>query len=206
MTDGNEMLVPIEGKCMKQATLQEIRSTTRFSSAPLQTDRGSIVSLPADASLELPSRGASMVEGTINGFPFRAPLEANGEGHRLRISNSVEKAAGLGTGNVPVEITRVDDEPEVRVPLDLAEALAASPQAEVLWEDITPMARREWVRWIASAKQEETRARRIEVGIDKLLHGMRRPCCFPGLNWVNKDYDLTPDETWLPLPNSKRPS
>jgi hypothetical protein len=66
------------------------------------------------------------------------------------------------------------------------------------------MARRDWIRWVASAKQDETRARRIENGIDMLTHGKRRPCCFPGVNWVTKDH-VSPDETWIPLPSSKKP-
>ncbi len=114
-----------------------------------------------------------------------------------------QKAAGAKECDpVVLEITRIGDTPEVLVPIDLIEALSDSPEAATLWGEITPMARREWVRWIASAKQEETRARRIEVGIDKLTGGMRRPCCFPGLNWVTKDH-VTPEETWAPLPSRK---
>ncbi len=67
-----------------------------------------------------------------------------------------------------------------RLPSDLRHALASLPKALKLWEDITPLARNEWICWVTSAKQEETRERRIKVGIDKLLSGMRRPCCWAG--------------------------
>lgn len=136
----------------------------------------------------------------MHGFPFRAPVESNA----LRISESLRKAMGAKPNDeVAVELTRIGGEPEVRVPVDFQQALAASPKAKALWVDVTPMARREWVRWIASAKQAETRARRIEVGIDKLLHGMRRPCCFPGLNFVTKGL-VEPEETWVALPVAER--
>lgn len=193
---------------MKHAEMREIRSTIRFSTTLLQppdaSGSWSILTLPANASVELPSRVQTMVEGTIHGFPFRAALEPVGEGsHRLTMSDALRDAAGIGVGDtVTVEITRVDEEPEVRAPMDLLMALAAAPPAQALWVEITPMARRDWIRWVASAKQEETRARRVESGIDMLAHGKRRPCCFPGINWVTKDH-VTPDETWLPLPNSK---
>lgn len=49
-----------------------------------------------------------------------------------------------------------------------------------LWTGITPLARNEWICWVTLAKKEDTRKRRIEVGIDKLRGGMRRPCCWPG--------------------------
>ena len=133
------------------------------------------------------------------GFPFRAPIE----GGEISISQTLLKACNVKAGDaVTVELTRIGDEPEVMVPVDLQEALAAAPKAQALWKVVTPMARREWVRWIASAKQEETRVRRIEVGIDKLTKGMRRPCCFPGLNWVTKDH-VSEEETWAALPGTK---
>ena len=40
------------------------------------------------------------------------------------------------------------------------------------------MARWEWVRWVGSTRSESTRAKRVDVSIDKLRHGSRRPCCF----------------------------
>lgn len=193
---------------MKQATMQATKTTVRFSGSLTRRDdeggSGSLLNMPRELSAELSFRGTTMVEGTIDSFPFRAALESVGDdGHRLRIGKAVQDAAGAHEGElVMVEITRVDEEPEIRVPLDLLEAIEAAPQVQALWEEITPMARREWIRWVASAKQEETRARRIEVGIDKLRKGMRRPCCFPGLNWVTKDL-VTAEETWLPLPSSK---
>ena len=66
------------------------------------------------------------------------------------------------------------------LPTDFKNALIKTPQALTLWKDITPLARNEWICWIISAKLQETRNRRIKVGIDKLLSGMRRPCCWAG--------------------------
>jgi hypothetical protein len=147
----------------------------------------------------------TMVEGTINGFPCRAALEPNGNASRwLRVNKALQDAAGADVGDtVAVEITRVGEEPELRAPRDLRKALEAAPPAQALWAQITPMARRDWILWIISAKQEETRRRRIENACDMLASGKRRPCCMPGINWRTKDSDVTSDETWLPLPNSK---
>jgi len=66
------------------------------------------------------------------------------------------------------------------MPVDLRTALDTSSAAEAVWKDITPLARNEWICWIISAKKEETRKRRIVVGIDKMRKGMRRPCCWAG--------------------------
>jgi len=149
----------------------------------------------------------TVVEGTVNGFPFRAALESDGNGrHGLRVNKALQDAAGADVGDtVTVELTRVGEEPELRMPVDLRQALEAAPSAQTLWAEITPMARRNWILWISSAKQEETRRRRIENACDMLAGGKRRPCCCPGINWRTKDH-VTSDETWVPLPTSKRRS
>lgn len=67
-----------------------------------------------------------------------------------------------------------------RVPNDLLGAIRLALRAFAVWEDITPLARNEWICWIESAKKAETRARRIKVAQDKMKKGMRRPCCWAG--------------------------
>jgi uncharacterized protein YdeI (YjbR/CyaY-like superfamily) len=66
------------------------------------------------------------------------------------------------------------------LPDDLAAALVAQPAALAAWEDITPLARNEWICWVISPKKAETRAKRVNWGIDSLAEGKRRPCCWPG--------------------------
>src|SRR5438477_1013208 len=67
---------------------------------------------------------------------------------------------------------------EPRVPTDLRKALAATPKAKAQWSDLTPIARRDFISWIDSAKQPETRRRRIERAGSMLAAGKRRPCCY----------------------------
>lgn len=67
-----------------------------------------------------------------------------------------------------------------KVPSDLKEMLLSEPKVYDVWEDITPLARNEWICWITDAKKDETRAKRIQVGRSQMLAGKRRPCCWPG--------------------------
>lgn len=67
-----------------------------------------------------------------------------------------------------------------KIPKDLETAINSSPKVKSLWEDITPIARNEWICWVISPKKEETRKRRISVGLDKMSKGERRPCCWAG--------------------------
>ncbi|MGB7267480.1 MAG: YdeI/OmpD-associated family protein [Terracidiphilus sp.] len=66
------------------------------------------------------------------------------------------------------------------VPADLRQALLASAAARAAWEDITPLARNEWICWTTSVKKPETRKQHVERVCSELIEGMRRPCCWPG--------------------------
>ena len=97
---------------MKLANLKETKSTIRFSAKlfrPKATEptfanasasrrkigSWTLLTLPKNASAKLPSQGMTMVEGIINGFPFRAALEPDGEGSQwLKVSKALQDAAG----------------------------------------------------------------------------------------------------------------
>ena len=66
------------------------------------------------------------------------------------------------------------------IPVDLKKALQANPKAIERWEDITPLARNEWICWVTHVKKEETRKEHVERVVTELIEGMRRPCCWPG--------------------------
>jgi uncharacterized protein YdeI (YjbR/CyaY-like superfamily) len=72
------------------------------------------------------------------------------------------------------------------VPADLRKALIKAPRARAVWSDITPIARRDWIHWIVSAKQRETRARRISNACAMLAGGKRRVCCFDRSGFYSK--------------------
>jgi hypothetical protein len=128
------------------------------------------------------------IEGTINGFPFQATLEPDGQkSHWLKVDRKLRERAGADAGDiVTLEIAPAEEEPELKVPTDLRKALAAAPKARALWSDITPNARRDWIHWITSAKQAETRARRIKNACSMLAAGKRRVCCFDRSGFYSK--------------------
>ncbi|HLW83312.1 MAG TPA: YdeI/OmpD-associated family protein [Candidatus Acidoferrales bacterium] len=192
---------------MKAAKRQETKPAIRFSAKlarPKANEKSGTLTVSLPKSAKLPSRGITMVEGMINSIPFRIALEPNGKGtYCLRVNKTMREAAGADAGDtVTVEITRIGEEPEMRAPVDLRKALAADPVAQAGWADITPMARRDWIFSITSAKQPETRRRRIEKACDMLACGKRRLCCFPGIKWLMKE-NAKSCGMWLPLPNSK---
>src|SRR5947207_12114608 len=69
-------------------------------------------------------------------------------------------------------------ESEAILPTDLRKALVAAAKTKAQWNDLTPIARRDFISWIDSAKQPDTHRRRIERACSMLAAGMRRPCCY----------------------------
>jgi hypothetical protein len=161
-------------------------STIHFEAKLFQIGSWTLLRLPEDASAQLPSRSMTMVVGTINGAPFKAVLEPDGRyapgqqpSHWFRPDETLLDDASAKAGDtVQVSLEPSQEWIEPDVPEDVQQALATSPQAEAVWKDITPLARWDWIRWIRAVKTPETRQKHIDVALDKLTNGMRRPCCF----------------------------
>jgi hypothetical protein len=139
-----------------------------------------ILRVPRAASRKLPSRGLCMVDGTFNGRALQVPLEPDGTGsHWFSVSNTLLEAGRVEAGDcVSVSFEPMAQWPEPQVPADLAQALASDPQVRAIWLDITPLSRWDWIRWIGSTRNPDTRAIRIEKTLSKLRSGKRAACCF----------------------------
>lgn len=161
--------------------------------SPADQPRGttwSFLLLPKPASASLPTRGITTVEGTLNGHAFRANAEPDGrKGHWLKVTRAVRAGASAKPGDtVEVEIAPAAEQLELPLPADLRKALAAAPAARKVWQQITPAARRDWVQWITSAAQAQTRARRVHNACDMLGSGKRRVCCFDRSGFYSREF------------------
>lgn len=179
--------------------------TIRFKArlcVPAEGGDWTFLRLPQEASSRLPTRSMVSVDGTMNGFPFCATLQPDSEGgHWLKVESAWREAANAQPGNdVELEIHPAEVEPEPEVPDDLRKALSAAPAALAVWEDTTPVARRDWITWMAQGKLAETRLIRLEKMIDMLSKGKRRVCCFDRSGMASKAFHCpvaaldTPDE------------
>ncbi len=144
--------------------------------------------LPKIVSDRLPRRGRTSVKGSINGAPFQATLDPDGQlSHWLKVSKELREAAHATMGEiVAVQISPADPEPEPQPPDDLQKALAAAPAAKAAWEDTTTLARVDWIHWIESAKQAKTRQHRVDSACDMLSSGKKRVCCFDQSGFYSK--------------------
>lgn len=146
--------------------------------------------LPKEVSETLLRRGRTSVEGTINGCPFQATLEPDGQlGHWMKLSEALQAAASVQVGDLlVVELSPVKCEPEPEVPIDFKAALESAPEAFRIWNATTSLARLDWIHWITTAKQLKTRAKRISDACDMLAAGKKRVCCFDPSGFYSKAF------------------
>jgi ribosomal protein L11 len=137
-------------------------------------ERGVVV--PGDPKSEFGGARAP-VAGTVNGAPFRGRLMAYGGVTYLGFRREIREAAGgIEQGDeVEVVIERDDAPREVEVPEALATALAADPAAQRSFDGLSFTHRKEYAQWVAEAKKEETRTRRVERAIEMLGEGVKHP-------------------------------
>lgn len=139
-----------------------------------------IAPLPEEASAQLPSRGQVAMVGALEDHEVELVLEPDGrKGHWISLDEELVTSLGAADGtSIDFTLTTAAQWPEPEVPGDLGAALEAADDVEHQWDSITPMARWEWVRWVGATKNDSTRAKRVDVSIDKLRKGSKRPCCF----------------------------
>ena len=156
--------------------------------APVEHDWCVFLVLPKTISEKLPRRGRTSIEGTLNGHFFCSTLEPDGQlSHWLKVSEALCATSGAAVGDIVLlQIAPVEKEPEPALPTDFQAALSANPQAEVVWNATTTIARIDWIHWIESAKQAKTRNSRVANACDMLSAGKARVCCFDQSGFYSK--------------------
>lgn len=138
-----------------------------------------IIILPLSSSEMFPSRGMVMGYITMNGMRFLSPLEPDGNGsHWFEISDKKMSDTHVVPGQrLAMTIELAGEWPDPEMPQDFMESIS---QAGLMtqWSKVTVKAKWEWLRWIRSTSNPETRKKRILVACSKLSKGDKRPCCF----------------------------
>jgi len=92
--------------------------------------------------------------------------------------------------------TKIPEGTVHQLPADLKQALAADRKALAAWQDITPLARNEWICWTVTVKQQKTRDEHVKRVVSELKEGMRRPCCWLGC--IHRtDKAVSPSVQWV---------
>jgi hypothetical protein len=115
------------------------------------------------------------VAATVNGHRWRSTVVRMRGEFLLGLSKEVRAAAGVQAGEtveVALELDR--EERTVDVPVALADALADDVVASAAYERLAYTHRKEFARWVAEAKREDTRAGRVSKALEMLKAGQTR--------------------------------
>ncbi len=142
---------------------------------PEGTGTWTYLNIPLQVSASFNSKGQVRIKGAINGYPFRSTALPLGDGsHYLVVGKSIRDQIGASRGDTVTVTLEVDLAVRmVDVPEDLLQALASSPQAEAGYNNLSYSQKKLYVDWILSARQAQTRLRRIEKALVLLSQGKK---------------------------------
>jgi Bacteriocin-protection, YdeI or OmpD-Associated/Domain of unknown function (DUF1905) len=114
------------------------------------------------------------VLATVNGYTWRTSVARMGGEFLVGLNREVRERASVQAGDRVAVKLELDTAPrEVEVPEALNEALAADDVARTAFEAMAYTHRKEYARWIAEAKREETRERRVATAVEMLRQGKK---------------------------------
>ena len=133
------------------------------------------VDVPPEISEALGGETYIRVKGRVGDEPYRSNLAPRGGGkHRLFVHSDIWRKLGVDVGDeVDIEIERDEDEWEIAVPADVAEAMPEGSEALEAFQALTVPNRKRFIDRIEEAKTPATRQRRIEQGVQLLIERLR---------------------------------
>src|SRR5271167_4655837 len=150
--------------------------TLRFTAKIEGREAGVVAAItpPVDVRDFYGTRGRVPVRGSINGYPYRSSLSPCGARHMMPVNKLLLAGAGAQPGDmVDVVMERDEEERTVEAPPLLKKALAKNKTAQANWEKLSFTHKKEMALAIVGAKQEETRARRLEKIVEILKTGAK---------------------------------
>ncbi len=143
-------------------------------SATVEKDGNRVVlPIPFDANEAWGTRERHHLTGAINGTMFRGALVADGGRWYLPLGPAWRRAAGIAEGDRVTVVLGPEGPQQDNMAADITAALGAEPQARTFFEGLPTFYRKNYVRWIESAKRQETRENRIREMVALLREGRR---------------------------------
>lgn len=138
---------------------------------------GAFITAPFDVEKEYGTRGQVKVKATFDGHPYRGILAPMGTGgHVIIVRKDIREAIGKTAGDkIDVTLEKDTEERILEIPDDLQALLKKNAPARKFFETLSYTNRKEYAVWIASAKKEETRLKRLDDTLTKLLAGKKNP-------------------------------
>lgn len=136
------------------------------------------VIVPFDVEKEFGKKGHIKVKTTIDGVEYRgmiAKMEKD-KPHLLIVTQAIRKQINKSAGDKVKIVMAIDTEERIlKIPQELSELLTKNPKAKQFFDSLSYTNRKEYARWIESAKRPETKQNRLSQTREKLLTGKKNP-------------------------------
>jgi hypothetical protein len=132
------------------------------------------IPIPFDPNEAWGARQRHDITGTVNGHTIRGPLKLDGADYCLLLGPAWRRDTGIGADQSVTVVLSPEGPQQDNMPADVVAALAAEPAAKAFFESIPTFYRRNYMRWIESARRPETRAARIAEAVALLKAGKRQ--------------------------------
>ena len=134
------------------------------------------IMFPYDIKESFGTKGQVKVKATFDGVPYRGSLANMGMGHMLVMRKDIRAQVGKSHGDtVRVTIVKDTEERVIEVPEALQKILDKNPEAKRFYDGLSYTNRKEYARWIATAKRPETKERRLAKTLEMLLNKVKHP-------------------------------
>ena len=149
-------------------------TTQRFTTTIVKSGSKTLILLPFDPNDIWGDKQRHHVAGSVNGFAVRGSLGCDQTQHFLPLGAAWRRDRGLDAG-ARVDVVLSPEGPQLAdMSPDVAGALDAEPQAKAFFEALASFYRKNYIRWIESAKRPETRSARISEMIRLLQAGKKQ--------------------------------
>lgn len=135
------------------------------------------IEFPYDVEKEFATSGQVKILVQFDGVEYRGSLAKMGHHcHMVGVTQAIRKKIGKRPGDMVHVVLQRDDQPRVvDIPAEFKEVLSANPDIAAFFDTLSYTHRKEYARWIAEAKKEETRQRRLNKAVEMLRNKMKHP-------------------------------
>ena len=151
-----------------------IEATQRFTGITNKSNGRVLIRLPFNPNEAWGKKARHHITGTINGHIYRGPLVSNSIGDFISLGDAWRRDTGIEPGTTVEVVLQPEGPQQDTITPAFATALSAEPDAQRFFEGLATFYRRNYVKWIESAKRPETRAARIAETIALLKSGRKQ--------------------------------
>ena len=137
---------------------------------------GMFVFVPFDVEKEYGKKNMIPVKATFDGEPYSGSIANMGDGPCLIILKAIREKIGKQEGDTVSVTVELDTTPrKMEIPTEIKSLLNKHKAEKEFFNSLSFTNQKEYVRWIADAKREETKLTRLEAMLEKLKAKKKNP-------------------------------